>query len=89
MNKTKDVLKKMVPKCAKLVNGRYQGGFSDWDSEEGKAVNEALHALALFEELKELDFCHNYQNERSDLVEWIDSINQIIKDAKNISASDK
>ncbi len=80
MANTSDILKGLVPKCTKMVDGRLKGGFVNWESAEGQAVNKALLALALVDELEELGFCHNYQNERSDLVEWIDSVNQIIKD---------
>ena len=81
-NNTKDILRGLVPKCCKMVDGRLKGGFVDWKSKEGRAVNEALLAIALLEELKELGFCNNYQQERGDLVEWIDSVNKIIKDIK-------
>ena len=32
------------------------------------------------DKLKEIGYCHNYQLERSDLVEWIDSVNNLIKE---------
>lgn len=80
MKSITDTLKSLVPKCCKMVDGRLKGGFVNWESVEGQAVNKALLALALVDELDELGFCHNYQHERSDLVEWIDSVNQIIKD---------
>lgn len=86
MSNTQDILRSLVPKCCKMVDGRLKGGFVDWESKEGKAVNEGLLAIALIEELKELGFCSNYQQERADLVEWIDTVNQIIKDSQKVGA---
>ena len=31
------------------------------------------------EKLKEIGCCHDYQNERKDLVQWIDKVNEVIK----------
>ena len=84
MANTTDILKGLVPKCCKMVDGRLKGGFVNWEGEEGQAVNKALLALALVDELDELGFCHNYQHERSDLVEWIESVGQIIKDIRRM-----
>ncbi|MEG2001001.1 MAG: hypothetical protein RR053_06385 [Evtepia sp.] len=40
-----DILKNNVPKECKMVNGRYQGGFDDWESDLGKAIKTAISAL--------------------------------------------
>lgn len=40
-----EVLLKNVPKCCKLVDGRYQGGFDDWDCDMGQAIRVAVLAL--------------------------------------------
>ena len=39
------IIKKNYPKCCKLVNGRYKGGFDDTDCELGQAFNIAIKAL--------------------------------------------
>lgn len=40
-----DVLLENVPKCCKMVDGRYQGGFDDWDCSMGQAIRVAVLAL--------------------------------------------
>lgn len=42
---TIEVLLKNVPKCCELVDGRYQGGFDDWDCDMGQAIRVAVLAL--------------------------------------------
>ena len=84
MSNTTDILRNLIPKCCKTVDGRLKGGFVDWESKEGQAVNEALITIALCDELKELGCCHNYQQEKQYLVEWIDAVNQIIKDLQKV-----
>lgn len=39
------IIKKNYPKCCKMVNGRYKGGFDNTDCELGKAFNIAIKAL--------------------------------------------
>lgn len=39
------VLKNNYPKTAKMVDGRYKGGFDDIESELGRALNMAIEAL--------------------------------------------
>lgn len=39
------IITTLVPKKCKMVNGRYKGGFDDWDSDEGKAIKMAIEAL--------------------------------------------
>ena len=39
------IIKKNYPKCCKMVNGRYKGGFGDTDCELGQAFNIAIKAL--------------------------------------------
>ena len=39
------IIKKNYPKCCKIVNGRYKGGFDDTDCELGQAFNIAIKAL--------------------------------------------
>lgn len=53
-NNTEVVLRNLVPKTAKMVNGRYKGGFVDWESEAGRAVNEALLTISKYEEILEV-----------------------------------
>lgn len=40
-----NVLLENVPKCCKMVDGRYQGGFDDWDCEMGQAIRIAVLVL--------------------------------------------
>ena len=54
MSNTADIMRNLVPKKCKMVDGRLKGGFTDWDSEEGKAINEALLIMAKYQEIKEL-----------------------------------
>lgn len=44
-----------------------------------KGLDMAIASLEVCEKLKEIGYCHNYQRERSDLVEWIDEVNGLIK----------
>lgn len=39
------IIKKNYPKCCKMINGRYEGGFDDTDCELGQAFNIAIKAL--------------------------------------------
>ena len=38
------------------------------------------HGSVSVEKLKEIGICHNYQNEREDIVQWIDKVNALIKE---------
>lgn len=63
-----NVLLENVPKCCKMIDGRYQGGFNDWDCDMGQAIRLAVLAL---QEIR------NYRNivnkaERNELAEIID-----------------
>ena len=40
-----NILLENVPKCCKMVDGRYQGGFDDWDCDMGQAIRIAILAL--------------------------------------------
>lgn len=42
---TIEIIKTLVPKTCKMVNGRLMGGFDDWDSDKGKALKMAIDAL--------------------------------------------
>lgn len=44
-NKAIEILKNNVPKTCKIVDGRYQGGFDDWKSDMGQAIETAAAAL--------------------------------------------
>lgn len=44
-NKAIEILKNNVPKKCKMVNGRYEGGFDDWESDMGQAIITAVSAL--------------------------------------------
>lgn len=45
MDEAISVLKKMVPKKAKMVEGRLVGGFDAWESKEGIAIQLAIKAI--------------------------------------------
>lgn len=40
-----NVLLENVPKCCKMIDGRYRGGFNDWDCDMGQAIRLAVLAL--------------------------------------------
>lgn len=46
-----EVLKKNYPKCCKKVDGRYQGGFDDFESELGQAITTAISALEIVQKI--------------------------------------
>lgn len=54
MEKIEDILRNLVPKKCNMVNGRLIGGFYDWESKEGKAVNEALLIISKYQEVKDV-----------------------------------
>ncbi len=55
-NREKEILRSLVPKCCKMVDGRLKGGFRDWESEEGKVVNKVLLAIENIEKaVKQLE----------------------------------
>lgn len=54
MNNATEILRRLVPKRCKMVDGRLKGGFTDWDSEEGKAVNEALLIMSKYQGVKKV-----------------------------------
>lgn len=63
-----NVLLENVPKCCKMIDGRYQGGFNDWDCDMGQAIRLAVLAL---------QDIRNYRNivnktDRNELAEIID-----------------
>ena len=49
---------------------------SEYDQE---GFDMAIASLEVCLKLKEVGFCHNYQQERPDLVEWINNINELIR----------
>lgn len=49
------VLKENVPKTCKMVDGRYKGGFDDWESDMGQAVLIAISALENQDKLRNED----------------------------------
>lgn len=62
-----EILKKNYPKTAKIVDGRYKGGFDDTECELGQAISTAIIALekqvAISREIIEGKYfcpkCHN------------------------------
>ena len=63
-----NVLLENVPKCCKMIDGRSQGGFDDWDCDMGQAIRLAVLAL---------QDIRNYRNivnkaERNELAKIID-----------------
>lgn len=48
------IIKKNYPKCCKMVNGRYEGGFDDTDCELGQAFNIAIQALEEVQQYREI-----------------------------------
>lgn len=58
-----------------VVSFAKQSMRSDYDQ---KGLDMAIKSLEICKKLKEIGFCHNYQKERPDLVEWIDKVNKLI-----------
>ena len=48
------IIKKNYPKCCKMVNGRYNGGFDNTDCELGQAFNIAIKALEDVQQYREI-----------------------------------
>lgn len=59
-----------------VVSFAKQSMRSEYDQE---GLDMAITSLEVCGELKEVGYCHNYQRERQDLVEWIDKVNKLIK----------
>ena len=49
-----DVLLENVPKCCKMVDGRYQGGFDNWDCDMGQAIRIAVLTLQDIQNYREI-----------------------------------
>ena len=49
-----EIIKKNYPKCCKMVNGRYKGGFDDTDCELGQAFNIAIKALEEVQQYRQI-----------------------------------
>lgn len=62
-----------------VVSFAKQNMRSEYDQ---KGLDMAIASLGICEKLKEVGYCHNYQHERSDLVEWIDKVNELIRQLK-------
>lgn len=43
--KAKNIIENNYPKTTKMVDGRYQGGFDDHESDFGQALDKACEAL--------------------------------------------
>lgn len=56
------IIKKNYPKCCKMVNGRYKGGFDNTDCELGQAFNIAINALEEIQKYRKIekDLKENY-----------------------------
>lgn len=75
-NNTEIILRNLVPKTTKMVDGRCQGGFVDWDCEAGQAVNEALLIISKYEEVLEvLDPLRNVNTNN----EYLEELKEITK----------
>lgn len=49
-----EVLKNNYPKMCKMVNGRYQGGFDNTESDFGQALTMAISALKEVQQYREI-----------------------------------
>lgn len=75
-------LKEMYPKKCQMVDGRYTGGFDDYESEKGKSITLAIRSLSAWEGVlqelehdKEICFAHD-SDEGFVYARAIDIINQ-------------
>lgn len=59
-----------------VVSFAKQSMRSEYDQ---KGLSMAIASLEVCGKLKEVGYCHNYQRERPDLVEWIDKVNKLIR----------
>lgn len=59
-----------------VVSFAKQSMRSEYDQ---KGLNMAINSLEVCEKLKKVGYCHNYQQEEPDLVEWIDEVNKLIR----------
>ena len=59
------VLKENIPKTCKMVDGRYKGGFDDWESDMGQAVLIAISALENQDKLRNEDLKENEMSKRT------------------------
>ena len=48
------ILKNNYPKTCRMVNGRYQGGFDDTESDFGQALTMAISALEEIQQYREI-----------------------------------
>lgn len=82
-------LKEMYPKTVKMIDGRYTGGFDDYESEKGKSITLAIRSLQAWEEvLNQLqEWKNNAQNEHEQKISYayfsaIKIINQHLSEIK-------
>lgn len=79
-DKAVKIIKDNFPKTCKMVDGRYQGGFDDHESEFGKALDTALESLERDIEKKptykpktkgQRDFCPNCNAVILPSIRWV------------------
>ena len=69
------IIKKNYPKCCKMVNGRYKGGFDNTDCELGQAFNIAIKALEEVQQCRAigtLEECRKARTVRREVQEIVD-----------------
>ena len=73
------IIKKNYPKCCKMVNGRYEGGFDDTDCELGQAFNIAIQALEEIQQHREIGTPEELQDMKSNYFEALSDWRQYRK----------
>lgn len=81
------IIKQNFPKCCRMVDGRYQGGFDDTESDFGQALTAAIEVLEEIQQYRELgtvEECREMasiisQSERGTLAKVIDEWTEYVK----------
>lgn len=59
-----EILKNNYPKTCRMVNGRYQGGFDDTESDFGQALTMAISALKEIQQYRKIGTVEECQEAR-------------------------
>jgi len=54
VKKAIEILKTLVPKTCKMVDGRLKGGFDNWESDKGKSITMAIKCMEEVEQYRAL-----------------------------------
>lgn len=78
-------LTEMYPKKCQMVDGRYTGGFDDYESEKGKAITLAIRSLKAWEEtIQELEEHRRNGTNIIGLNDAIDIVNKHLSEIEEV-----